>query len=177
MSQRYFGRPLAHRDDGSLLGLVCGMVAILAGVLVAAAIDPDVLGEEAWPIVVSLLAVPALTALLLGGYDAWKLLRGIRAAEAAGSVTLAGPAASPARPRLADELSPMLLFGAVAAGISLAGGAALCIVMSALIAGRAAGTTVTSAIVRRRERRLGRRYYRTVGEPEKMVWLPASGLD
>ena len=132
MSQRYFGRPLAHRDDGSLLGLVCGMVAILAGVLVAAAIDPDVLGEEAWPIVVSLLAVPAVTALL---------------------------------------------FGAVAAGTSLAGGAALCIVMSALIAGRAAGTTVTSAIVRRRERRLGRRYYRTDGEPEKMVWLPASGLD
>ena len=71
----------------------------------------------------------------------------------------------------------MLLFGAVAAGISLAGGAALCIVMSALIAGRAAGTTVTSAIVRRRERRLGRRYYRTVGEPEKVVWLTASGLD
>jgi hypothetical protein len=69
MSQRYVGRPLAGRDDGSLLGLVCGVVAILAG------------------------------------------------------------------------------------------------------------PTVTSAIVQRYERRLGRRYHRTVGEPEKVVWLTASGPD
>jgi len=30
---------------------------------------------------------------------------------------------------------------------------------------------------RRLERRQGRRYYRTVGEPEKVVWLAAPGLD
>jgi hypothetical protein len=31
--------------------------------------------------------------------------------------------------------------------------------------------------VRRLERRQGRRYYRTIGEPEKVVWLGAPGLD
>ena len=39
------------------------------------------------------------------------------------------------------------------------------------------GVLVADALVQRRERRLGRRYYRTVGEPEKVVWLGASGLD
>ena len=53
----------------------------------------------------------------------------------------------------------------------------------ALAVGAAAGTALglgsllavalPTLLLRRRERRLGRRSYRTSGDPEKLVWLPA----
>jgi len=40
-----------------------------------------------------------------------------------------------------------------------------------------AGRGCAAWFVRRLERRHGRRYYRTVGEPEKLVWLGAASSD
>jgi len=51
------------------------------------------------------------------------------------------------------------------------------VVVGATIAGREAGRGCAAWFVRRLERRQGRRYYRTIGEPEKVVWLGAPGLD
>jgi hypothetical protein len=173
MGQRYHGRPLAG-DGGPDLGLaVSALLATGLSLLVATAIEPATLDAMTTGALLAVLGVPALTALLFGGHDGWRLRREIRAAEAAGSVS--APAGGPPSSRAAPGL--VLVLGAVMTGVNLGGGAALCVGLGALIAGRQVGAALSSAFVRRSERRLGRRFYRTIGEPEKVVWLGAPGLD
>jgi hypothetical protein len=124
------------------------------------------------------LAVPAATALLFAGHDGWKLHAHIRGAEPAGSVTPPETDRPPgSRDSPADHAGVALVIAAVFTAISLVGGAAFCVGIAGLIAGRACGSALATWLVRRYERRLGRRYYRTVGEPEKIVWLGAPGLE
>ena len=51
--------------------------------------------------------------------------------------------------------------------------AALVVGGAALGLGGALAVAVPKLLIRRRERRLGRRYFRTSGEPEKIVWIQA----
>jgi hypothetical protein len=176
MSQRYFGRPLARESDFSLAATV--VAATTAAVLIAAAIDPEALDALTVRAVAAILAAPAVTTLLFAGPEVWKLLAHIRSAEAAGSV-MPPDTDPPPRPgeSPADHAGVALVIAALFTVISLVGGAAFCVGFAGIVVGRACGSALAAQVVHRHERRLGRRYYRTVGEPEKVVWLGASGLE
>jgi hypothetical protein len=177
MSQRHFGRPLARERPPDLALAVMVAAATVAAVLIAHAIRPDGVDALTARQIAAVLAAPAVTALLFGGFDGWKLLRQVRRAEAAGSVT--PPEAAPAQKRrsAADSAGVALAVGVCFTGVSALGGAALCIGVAAIIVGRECGSALVTLLMRRYERRLGRRYFKTVGEPEKVVWLGASGLE
>jgi hypothetical protein len=176
MSQRYFGRPLAGTDPPDLARALFTVFATAAAVLIAGEIRPSAVDALTPRQVAAVLAAPAVTALLFGSHDGWKLLRQPRRAEAAGSVT-PPEAAPPPRRSLGDSAVGALALGMFFTGVSALGGAAICVGVAAVIVGKECGSVLAAQFVRRYEQRRGRRYYRTVGEPEKVVWLGASGLE
>jgi hypothetical protein len=48
--------------------------------------------------------------------------------------------------------------------------------LAAAMVGKDVGRALLTRLIRRRERRLGRRFYRTIGEPEKIVWTSLPSL-
>jgi hypothetical protein len=70
--------------------------------------------------------------------------------------------------------SPIATLVAVAACCIVFDGAAVVVVGAAAVG---LGTVLADAmgrlLIRRRERSLGRRYFKTTGDPESIVWIPA----
>jgi hypothetical protein len=77
----------------------------------------------------------------------------------------------------AGLLGLALVVGAVVVGVSpgFGSGAAFCVAGVAVVLGVGGGRFLARRLLARHEQRLGRRYDKTVGEPEKVVWLGAPG--
>jgi hypothetical protein len=178
MSQRHFGRPLVGDPPAHVLRTVAvAFLIVPAGLLLARTLDPG--GSDSftpgW--IAAMLGVQAAVTVVMGGVEAWSLWRAMRRAEPVS--TVAPPAgAEPPEPERSLSSTGIVAFAfVVGAGLTLGDAAHYFVGAAALMLGEYVGSLVARAIAYGRQRRLGRRYYKTIGEPEKVVWLGASGLE
>lgn len=180
MSQRYYGRPLARASGASLVRTVALLLAVPLGLLAARTIDATALDGLTPKAIVGALFIEAVPALGVAGWDGWQLWRGMRAAEPATAVTPLPDEEAPDEPgTLPGLIGSVVVVVAIVSGVSLAfgEGAAFCVAAVALGLGVTGGRFAARRLLARREQRLGRRYYKTVGEPAKVVWTGATGLE
>jgi hypothetical protein len=170
MSQPNVAAPLADEPEPILRTLLLGFLVVPTALLLGSVFDPDALSAERLAFV---LGVQAAGTAIFAALEDWDLRRAMRRAEPAGAVI---PTSAKQKTRLGATatVSFMLIVGA-----ALVFGDAYTLVASgaALLLGEELGPLVAKRVAHRRQRRLGRRYYRTIDEPEQVVWLGASGLE
>ena len=178
MSQRYFGRPLAGEPPEHVLRtVVIAFLIMPAGVLLARTLDAGASDTFTPGWIAAMLGVQAAVTLIMGGLEGWELWRSMRRAEPVSTVAPPGGTEPPEPERSLRSTGIVAFAFVVGAGLTLGDAAHYFVGAAALMLGEYVGPLVARATAYGRERRLGRRYFKTVGEPEKVVWLGASGLE
>jgi hypothetical protein len=171
------GSPLVQRARQLLLPAlgVCGGLA--AALVVAEQLEPGVLEELSVGAVAALAIGHFLAAGVSGLWELRSLWRRMRRAPCAVHVTTE-PAAGESRD-WRDALGMGLVFAVVSAAAIVAFDAPVFVcAIGVVVAGRFSGDACTALVLRRRERRLGRRYYELDqgDDPPAVVWTPAPVL-